>query len=827
MGKLQSKYHLIQPVEYAGFFPQEQVSNGWTLVYDGFNPLQEGMREVLCTIGNGYFATRGASPESVADEVHYPGTYLAGGYNRLKTELMDRTVENEDLVNMPNWLFLTFRINGGEWFSLDKTDILFYRQEMDTKQGILRRHIRFRDACHRVTQLHDRLFVHMREPHLAALETELIAESWFGEMEIRTALDGCVINANVERYRNLKNLHLEPLESNIINNETIYLKVQTNQSEIRVAQTARTRIFRNDRRVDTARSSVIHPGYIAQDCIIDVKEGERVRIEKVIAMYTSRDNAVSEAGLESQSAIANAPDFIKLQREHAKQWKILWQHFDIGMELENGVSDDYFLLVLRLHVFHLLQTVSLNTIGLDVGVPARGWHGEAYRGHVFWDELFILPFLNFRMPEISRSLLMYRYRRLGMARQRADESDYQGAMYPWQSGSNGSEVTPELSLNPLSTHWVEEQTDMQRHINSAVAYNVWRYYETTEDKEFLSSYGAEMILETARFWGSMAVYNSKLERYEIHQIMGPDEFHDRYPADAKEPGLSNNTYTNIMAVWTLCCARQALEILPHDRSHELKELLELRQEELDYWEEISRKMRIVFHQDGIISQFEGYENLRELDWEHYRKRYGDIQRLDRILEAEGDTPNNYKVSKQADLLMLFYLFSSEELAEMFQRLGYPFEYETIPRNIDYYLKRTSHGSTLSRIAHSWVLARANRAQSWQLFTQALESDVCDIQGGTTREGIHLGAMAGTIDLIQRCYTGIVTRNDTLWLNPCLPDVMKRLHFRIRYRGQSLELDFRGNSIRVSVGQSTASPIQVGFKDVVYLLHAGETKEMRL
>jgi hypothetical protein len=111
------------------------------------------------------------------------------------------------------------------------------------------------------------------------------------------------------------------------------------------------------------------------------------------------------------------------------------------------------------------------------------------------------------------------------------------------------------------------------------------------------------------------------------------------------------------------------------------------------------------HADGIISQFEGYDALEEFDWDGYRERYGDIHRLDRILEAEGDTPNRYKVSKQADVLMLFYLFSADELALLFEQLGYPFDHETIPKNVEYYLARTSHGSTLSQVVHSWVLAR--------------------------------------------------------------------------------------------------------------------------
>ena len=148
-------------------------------------------------------------------------------------------------------------------------------------------------------------------------------------------------------------------------------------------------------------------------------------------------------------------------------------------------------------------------------------------------------------------------------------------------------------------------------------------------------------------------------------------------------------------------------------------------------------MYVPFHANGIISQFEGYEALEEFPWEHYRKQYGNISRLDRILEAEGGTPNRYKASKQADVLTLFYLFSSEELAELFERLGYSFEYETIPRNVEYCARRTTHGSTLSRVVASWVLARRDRTRSWKLFQEALRSDLEDIQNGTTPERVFI------------------------------------------------------------------------------------------
>jgi alpha,alpha-trehalase len=798
----------------------------WTLMYEGFEPEKEGLREALCTLGNGYIAARGAASENDADDVHYPGTYLAGGYNRLTTEIAGRMIENEDLVNIPNWLSLKFSISGSPWFNPLDVDLLAYRQELDLKSAILCRTVRFRDWEGRVTRLTSRRLVHMGNHHLAGLETRLIAENWSGPVQFRSALDGRVVNAGVARYRSLNNKHLVALESDTIGPDGLYLKVRTSQSEIRIAQAARTRIFRDGRQETVERRSLVDAGYAAHEFECELHQGEELAVEKAVTFFTSRDSAISECGLSARVALESIGRFDDLLRGHALAWHHLWRRFDIEIEHESGYDDpdDRMQMILHLHVFHLLQTISMHTIDMDVGVPSRGWHGEAYRGHIFWDELFIFPFLNLRLPKITRALLRYRSRRLGEAQKAARSAGYRGAMYPWQSGSDGREESQQVHLNPKSGRWIADNSRLQRHVSSAVAYNAWRYYQVTGDTEFLLFFGAGLILNVAQFWSSMAAYNSDLDRYEILGVMGPDEYHDSY-AESGSPGLNNNAYTNLMAVWVLCRALGVLDILPEDRRKELCELLEIDSAEIRRWEDVSRKMRIVFHDDGIISQFEGYDQLPEFDWDHYRDKYGNIQRLDRILESEGDSPNRYRVSKQADVLMLFYLFSSEELRELFDRLGYPFTYETIPRNIEYYINRTSHGSTLSGVVHSWVLARSDRARSWQLFREALESDVTDIQGGTTPEGIHLGAMAGSVDLLQRGSTGMVTRGDVLWFNPCLPGELSRLRMQIRYRRHSLDIEIRRGTMKIKSLESHEPPIRIGLKDRTYRLAAGETREL--
>ena len=795
---------------------RERPPDVWTLVYEGFDPGRQGLREALCALGNGYFVTRGALPEARADDVNYPGTYVAGLYNRLVSDAAGRQVENEDLVNVPNWLPLQFRISGGPWFDMQQSGVEDHLIQLDMRHGTLIRSFAWQDPQGRRTRVVQRRFVSRHDEHLAGLETEFTAENWSGTIQVRSGLDGRVVNAGVKRYRDLNGQHLTILGQAEVDTESVDLQVETNQSHVRIALAGRTRLLRDGNTVDVDRSLVEEPRFVAHDLTVQVQQTEPVTVEKIVALYTSRDRAISESRHDAGLAIARAGSFAELRSSHERAWLQTWDRFDIAMDSANDWTET----VLHLHIFHLLQTVSPHSAHLDVGVPARGWHGEAYRGHIFWDELFIFPYLNFQRPWLAGALLQYRYARLGAARAAAREEGFEGAMFPWQSGSNGREETQRLHLNPKSGRWLPDRSHVQRHVNIAIAYNVWQHYMLTGSIRFLRFTGAELLIEIARFCASIATYDPAQDRYEIHGVMGPDEYHEAYP-DSDEPGLRNNTYTNVMAVWVMQTALEALQELPPHYRQELVEELMIRDEELERWRDISQKMTVVFHADGVLSQFESYEQLLEFDWEGYRAKYGNIQRLDRVLEAEGDSTNRYKVSKQPDVLMLLYLLSREELCDLLANMGYNVSEEQLARTVDYYLARTSHGSTLSSVVTAWVLARYDPDEAWQCLQRALQSDIADVQGGTTAEGIHLGAMAGTVDLILRCLTGMRARGQVLRFEPAMPPEIKQLQFSVHYRNHRLELAFSEDRIEVSSRPGPAAPITVLVRDKTVELHPGE------
>ncbi|MQS17129.1 glycoside hydrolase family 65 protein [Streptomyces kaniharaensis] len=782
----------------------------WTLRYQGFDPDEERLREALCAVGNGYVVSRGAAPEAVADGVHYPGTYLAGCYDRAESTVAGRVVTNEDLINCPNWLPLTFRPAGGTWFTGPPTEQTL---ELDLRRGVLTRTALVVDDRGRRTRLVQRRLASQARPHLLALESTFTPENWSGPLEVRSGLDGGVANTGVSRYRGLTERHLVPAGQGVDEAGLLQLEADAANSPLRIALCART---------STDRAEVTtecREGWVAHLLTVDAERGEPVTVEKTVALHTSRDPAIETPLRASLLLAAEAGRFEELLAEHALRWTELWRRCRIDADFE-GTGP------LHLNLFHLLQTYSEHSVDLDVGIPARGLHGEAYRGHVFWDELFVLRLLNLRFPELARAVLRYRHRRLDAARRQAHEIGMHGAMYPWQSASDGREESQYLHLNPLSGRWLPDHTHLQRHVGSAVAYNIWQYYQATGDRDFLATAGAETLLEIARFWSSAAAYDRSRGRWSIRGVLGPDEYHDAYPW-ADRPGLDDNAYTNVLASWVLARAQDALDVLPGYRRDELRERLALDDCELDRWQEVGRHLHVPFH-EGVLSQFAGYERLAELDWEAYRRRYPDLRRLDRILEAEGDTVNRYKASKQADALMLWFLFSAREVRDLLRRLGHPAGHELLRRTTGYYLRRTVHGSTLSSVVHAWVLTRSDRRASWRHFRDALVADLLDSQRGTTAEGVHLGAMAGAVDLLQRCYTGLEIREDALWLDPHLPSALGRLELDLRYRGHwGLVIAVDRRTATVSLREDRQEPVRIRLRGTQAVIRPGETRRFHL
>ena len=797
------------------WFSEGLENEKWSISYNNYLPELEGTREALLSVGNGFFGTRGALEESFAGAHNYPGTYIAGLYNRLDSEVGGRTISNEDFVNVPNWLPITFKIGDGEWLETppspqpkdpkgfqetDSNQVLAQQnhpfsessqenlsglvsikqisRQLDFRTGVLTRRMIVSDAQGNKTEIISQRLASMDNPNLAALRYVITPLNYDEKITVRSILDGDIINAGVARYSVLSSKHLEAVETKGEGNRST-LVVKTNQSKILIREEACLSAKLDGEEIKPDFEHIHAPAKITTTFTVDAKEGRALMVDKLVAIDASNQNQVKSKFEAARDALFQK--FDSIQKDSASAWKKIWDKADIQITGDRNSQK-----LIRLHLYHSFVTASPHNAQLDAGIPARGLSGEAYRGHIFWDELYILPFLNLQLSKTVRSILMYRYRRLDAARTYASEQGAEGAIFPWQSGSSGGEETQTLHLNPLSGKWGEDYSILQRHISLAIAYNIWTYLWASEDQDFLENYGAEIFLEVCRFWAGKAKLNEN-GRYDIAGVMGPDEFHEKY-ANATEGGLKNNSYTNILVAWAFRRAFDLLEMMSVDAKKTLLEKLSLSDDELVRWQDISTKLKISLNDEGILEQFEGYLDLKELDWTHYREKYENIHRMDRVLKAEGKSPDDYKVAKQADTLMIFYVLGEKEVRAILDDLGYAPAEDLLAKNFDYYLPRTSHGSTLSRLVHAhlaWVLG--DEQLGWQLYTEALESDYIDIQGGTTKEGIHAGVMTGTVFFVLRSFAGLDLSGEKPELSPNLPAHWRELRFNIEFKGEKRDI----------------------------------------
>jgi len=783
----------------------------WLLEYNDYDPKKEKSRESLLAVGNGYLGTRGAMEETKASDINYPGTYLAGLYNRLISKVAGKDIENEDFVNIPNWTYLNFRINNGEWFDINSAKIISIKRNLDFSKGLLTKELITADKQGRETMVVSERIASMANPHLTAIRYSIKPLNYSGEIEIQSEIDGNIINDGVARYRDLNQKHLSPLAQEV-KGESGWIAVKTTRSEIEIAEAVQHRAFVNGNDCTHQIQSFSNTGKISFSIKTDATEGGICVLEKVVSIFTSKNDDVKNPLEQCRKILKPTANFNAVLNESKLAWNNIWKNIDIQID-----GDKKSQMLVRLHLYHLMIAASPNNKNIDAGIAARGLHGEAYRGHIFWDELYILPLYIIFLPEVAKSVLLYRFRRIEKAREYAKQHAYKGAMFPWQSGSDGREETQIIHLNPVSGKWGDDYSSLQRHISIAIAYNVWCYFNVTSDVDFMDKYGAEMFLEICRFWASKSKKDAKTGKFSISKVMGPDEFHEQHEY-SKEGGLKDNAYTNIMVSWLFKKAVEIMAKLPSKSQKTITSKIQLSQDELKQWDLIASNLNIPVSEEGIIEQFDGYFGLNELDWDAYRKKYGNIYRLDRILKAEGKSPDDYKLAKQADTLMTFYNIDEEDVSEIMSNTGHKLPADYLRKNYQYYLERTSHGSTLSRVVHAYLANLfGNKEEGLKLYFEALQSDFTDIQGGTTAEGIHAGVMGGTVLMAITSFAGINLKKEMLEINPSLPKNWNSLKFNFKYKKNHYFVEIYLKQIQIEIKSEISESVEIVFRNKKIIL----------
>lgn len=763
--------------------------NFWAIINNDFSPEKEKFYESIFSLANGYMGTRGAMEEAERSNVHQPATYIAGVFNKVRGE-------TPDLVNVPNWLSLKFA-SSNEWLDINKDETLLFQRKLDMKNGLLSRKVRWEDKDGKITLIQITRFISQDNKHLSAIRYSVTPENYSGKIKFESSLDGNVTNNGIK--------HLRESEVDYQKN-LICLSTRTKQSKIVIAEASKIIVGYGKGKIKIKSDYQKSKNKIMHGFEIEIERGRKYNIDKIISVHTSLDskNPLPEA----KKSICNSGGFDYLLKKHVKRWQKHWQESDIIIAGEKKLQK-----AIRFSVFHLIQLGQSNN-GLS-SIAAKGLSnipGKGYRGHVFWDtENYILPFYIFTYPEIAKSLLMYRYRAMPRAKEKAGKNRCRGAMYPWESADTGEEATPKWVkiVNKKIRVWTGEK---EHHISADIAYAVWQYFLATKDKEFIKSYGAEIILETARFWASRMSYNKKKKTYEIKGVIGPDEYHVKYP-DKNRVGINNNFYTNTLAAWNIKTALKIIKTLP--QSEKIRKKINLKDNELKDWDEKSQKIYIPFDKKmSVHPQFDGFMSLKYVDLKKFRNTPSIA--LETLLQNKSIDINATQITKQADVIMALYLLP--DITDL----------KTKVADFDFYDKRTAHGSSLGGGIHIIMACRLKKmTYAYKHFVELAEIDLRDKKGNTFL-GLHVAALGGIWQALINGFAGLRLKNGLLYFEPSLPSSWKGLEFKIKYRGKILKIRITKNSMLLKIlGCPKTKSIEVEVRNKTYKVYGSREYKFKL
>lgn len=704
----------------------------WIISETSFNPASQHHSETIFTLGNGYLGTRGAFEEG------YPGdsraTFVHGVFD-------DVPLVFTELANAPDWLPLHIYLNG-ERFSLDTGTIEQFERRFDLRTGVLTRTVRWRSPLGNPATLVFERFASLADEHLLCMRCRVTPE-FEGTLEIRASLNGKMDNEGYAHWDWIGQGEKDGVY--YLHNRTRSTKIDLALAMRLIASSEPSRKeYWDAQNVPTLKMS------------FPAKRGEAITVDKFVGIATSRDTADP---IEMAAERARAAHSWESALEANQQaWGREWERCDVEIE-----GDEEAQLAIRFNIFQLLIAAPRHDSHVNIG--AKTLSGFGYRGHAFWDtEIFMLPLFIYTAPEIARNLLDYRYERLPSARQKAQANGFGGAQFPWESAVTGEEVTPTwlphyADRTKLIRIWTG---DIEIHISADVAYAAYLYWQVTGDDSWFIEKGAELILDTAKFWASRAEWADESKRYEFNDVIGPDEYHDH---------VDNNFYTNRMAKWNLQTALDVLDWLSsHARAKgdELTQRLGLTPSLLVKWKEVLSQIYLPVRADGLIEQFEGYFQRRDVDLASLEPRHISAQALFGI---EGC--NETQILKQPDALMLQYLLRNE------------FTDEHIRINYDYYTARTDHayGSSLGPSIQAIMACEVGKPDdAYEHFIRAVRADLRDVRGNA-RDGIHGASAGGTWQAVVFGFGGLRVTPQGWSIQPRLPKRWKRLSFRFIHRGK--------------------------------------------
>jgi len=710
----------------------------WKITEEQFDPIKQHHKETIFTIGNGYLCTRGAFEEG------YPGdrraTFVHGVFDAVPISV-------SELANIPDWLPLTVYLEG-ERFCLDRGHILAYQRALDLRTGVLTRTVRWQSPSGLIATITLERFASLANEHLGLIRCRVVPE-FQGRIEFRAVLKGDMDNEGLAHWHWVSQKYQDGVVG-LLN------RTRSTQIELASAMLVRgvTGTCLEDAYCDVENAPM-------RTLTMTAEPGLPLVVDKYVAVVTSRDTPAALG--QAVEHVNSVVDWSSALNAHRAAWEQEWERADVTIE-----GDDEAQIAIRFNLFQMLIAAPRHDDRVNIG--AKTLSGFGYRGHCFWDtEIFMLPLFTYTAPHIARNLLTYRYRNLAGAREKAQGNGCEGAQFPWESADTGQEVTP-----TWVPHYADPKKmvriwtgDIEMHISADVAYGAYQYWHVTGDDAWFIDKGAELILDTAKFWASRAEWNQAANCYEYTDVIGPDEYHEH---------VDNNFYTNRMAQWNLQTAFEVLDWLKKvapAKAEELIESLDLSAERQAKWQDVIAKIHLNIEPSGVVEQFQGYFQRKFVDLQAMEPRDRSVQT---IFGIEGT--NETQVLKQPDVLMAFHVLRDY------------YTLEQVRVNYDFYTPRTDHtyGSSLGPSIQSIMACEVGKQEdAYEHFIRAARADLRDVRGNAG-DGIHAASAGGLWQAVVFGFAGLRLSANGWSVNPRLPKHWKRLSFKFFRRGQMHTVD---------------------------------------
>ena len=705
----------------------------WVVEAKGYDPLRAGTVESRFAISNGFLGIRSGRAATRGAYWRVPArTYVAGLFDTSGTENAVPA-----LVPAADWLHVRILL-AGRLLVHHPGDVRSYRMTLDMRRGTLLSEGDHSKSADLGLRAHTLRLVSLSDRAIGLQLLQLEVEDGSGEITFEASFEGMDLGLIPEQ----------------IEQDLGVWRTERSGKRLAIASASSLRIDGRDLE-PTAR------GELTSFWNWTARPGQIVSFERTVAIVRS-DTETGSPGTEARAKLdaARHVGWRGVIAAHEAAWASRWRDSDVEVEGDADAQR-----ALRFAVYHLSSAADPADERVSIG--ARALTGDDYKGHVFWDtEIYLLPFYTLTWPEAARALLMYRFHTLDGARGKAAGMGWRGALYAWESADTGAETTPDQVIGPDRRVIDVLCGKQEQHISADVAYAVWQYWQATADEGFLCDAGAEIILETGRFWASRA----QLEADGLHHIrgvIGPDEYHEH---------IDDNAYTNVMARWNI---RRALDVAALLRERwparwaELSNRLGLDDTELKQWLTVAETMAICLDpKSGLFEQFAGYFALEDIDLTNYAGR---TVPMDVVLGR--DRVQRSQVVKQADVVALLGL------------LPEAFPPGAVTKNFGYYEPRCSHGSSLSPAMHGLVAARSgDSAMALRYFRQTAAIDLGRYPGGDGWRHPHSGP-GRDLDAGGAWFWRGVDSRRWVAIDPQLPAGWHSLAFRVQWRGRRVQIRF--------------------------------------